>query len=502
MRKPTAWRSSWAASLSWRLAQVVAADTAGSAAAALNVAGAGAEAPAAHSAAALASRCLSAVLPGRLQAAQHAAPTIRLCKRLGWAAMQPALQALLQACFSLPHKRGEAVALLLSLCKHAAKAVAAPGAAPAAAEQACVAGLCQLAATTACALFEQPQPQPQQAFAGPARQPAALQPATTAQLLSALAVLGGGPQLALAQRLLPHALADVDGSTVQALLLLQRRFGWAVVRPAAQRVVADCQADSRRLPHSMALLRKLAEATAGGSAGGASGSGAATDQQAAPAVAAAPGKENSSRGQQVQQGQAAAAPTKQAQQTEGQQQWQAWQEEALAEVAGLLAAALDVALQEGDTPQQAAQLAVQPQHTWRAQQAQQARSADFVADAFRAVCALLPVVGTAPVRPAVIGGLPLTGLADRLALLATRLGQLPGRYPADACLAAACKQLHEKLGPAGAAGGHWRGGAYPWLAACAGERLTLRCSCPLPWQLVAQAGAAARLCCLQAAPRC
>ncbi|KAL4443372.1 hypothetical protein ABPG75_011109 [Micractinium tetrahymenae] len=356
--------------------------SAGTGAAALQAAGAATQ-PAAHSAAALSSRCLSDVLPGRLAAAQHAAPLVRLCERLGWEAMRPALLALLQASMGRPEKRVEAVALLLILCKHAAKAAAAPGAAAAAAEVACVAGLCQLVATATCALFEQQQQQ--QAGAGPAQRQAPLQPATMAQLLAALATLGGEAQLVLAQQLLPHAMAAVDASTVQALLLLQKRFGWAAVRPAAERLVADCQADGRRLPHSMALLRKLAEAAAGSSTSHNSSSGSAREQQAgATEAVTAAGKENAGAGQPAQQEQAAAARYKQpeqqqqAQQQQQQAQQQHHQAELQAELAGLLAAALDVALLEPDIPQPGTQ---QAQHAWQAQQAHQAhqaRSADFV----------------------------------------------------------------------------------------------------------------------------
>lgn len=488
------------------------ADAKVSTAAAAEVKGSGAGVAASHSAAAMAARCLTAVLPGRLQAAQHADPTIRLCNRLGWAAMQPALQELLQACFGRPDKRAEAVALLLSLCEHAAKAATAPGAAGAAAEQACVAGFCQLAVSKVCAAIEEQRGQQQRAGMGPAHRQAALQPAAMAQLLKALAALGGGPQLALAQRLLPHAMADVDASTVQALLLLQRRFGWAAVRPAAQRIVADCQADSGRLPHSMALLRELAEAAGESSTGGASSRGSAKEQQqampTAAAPVAAPGKENASTSQQPRHEQAAAVPTNQKEQQQ--------QAELQAELASLLAAALDVALQEADSPEQGARLAVQPpQYSWQAQQtnqaqqAQRTRSAAFVADAFRAVWALLPAVGAAPVLPATVGGLPLTGLADRLALLATRLGQLHGQYPADACLAAACKQLHEKLGREAAAGVSCSGESALFLCGSAGDRpcaaarqvhvcFMVTHGCGFCCSELARA----RPCCLQAAPRC
>ncbi|KAL4429213.1 hypothetical protein ABPG77_010192 [Micractinium sp. CCAP 211/92] len=336
-----------------------------------------------------------------------------LAQLMGSIAELAALEAaaeLLQACFGRPDKRAEAVALLLSLCKHAAKAATALGAAGAAAEQACVAGLCQLVVS---------------------------KPAAMAQLLEALAALGGGPQLALAQRLLPHAMADVDASTVQALLLPQRRFGWAAVRPAAQRIVSDCQADSGRLPHSMALLRKLAEAAGESSTGGASSRGSANEQQqampTAPGPVAAPGKENASTSQQPRHEQAAAVPTNQKQQQQQQQQ----QSELQAELASLLAAALDVALNEADSPEQGARHAVQPpQYSWQvqqtnqAQQAQRTRSAVFVDDAFRAVCALLPAVGAAPLhkklgREAAAGCpalLALTrGTAQRLRVMAQPL---------------------------------------------------------------------------------
>ena len=57
-----------------------------------------------------------------------------------------------------------------------------------------------------------------------------------------------------------------------------------------------------------------------------------------------------------------------------------------------------------------------------------------------------------PCRVATVAGLPLTGLADRLALLASRAMRLEGRYPPITCLAPACTQLHALLGAEAAAG--------------------------------------------------
>jgi hypothetical protein len=80
-------------------------------------------------------------------------------------------------------------------------------------------------------------------------------------------------------------------------------------------------------------------------------------------------------------------------------------------------------------------------------------------DAFAAVQALLPAVGLLPCRVATVAGLPLTGLADRLALLASRAMRLEGRYPPITCLAPACTQLHALLGAEAFAGMR---AAYGW----------------------------------------
>jgi len=81
----------------------------------------------------------------------------------------------------------------------------------------------------------------------------------------------------------------------------------------------------------------------------------------------------------------------------------------------------------------------------------------LVIDAFAAAHALLPAVGSLPIRTATVGGLQVSGLADRLAVLASKLLQMERRYPLAACLAPACKQLHAVLGTEAAAGEKARG---------------------------------------------
>jgi hypothetical protein len=291
---------------------------------------------------------------------------------------------------------------------------------------ACVAGLCQVVVQAICGQHQAP---PQQAYARPAA--GMVSDSVLGGLLSTLAVLGGPQQLAQVQQLLRVAEDHPPLAMVQALLLLQQRFGWPAVQGPAGKLVAACQADTSRLAVSLSVLRLLA---AGAAAAAAPAPGSISGGAIPPLDA---DKENA--GQLL--------PRQQHEQQQPQQPQAAKQQQELRErLAAQLAALLDVAIQQPDLP---AAPAGQPAH----------RGTPVIVDAFAAVQALLPAVGLLPCRVATVAGLPLTGLADRLALLASRAMRLEGRYPPITCLAPACTQLHALLGAEAFAGMR---AAYGW----------------------------------------
>ena len=420
------------------------------------------------SAAQLADRFLHGVLPQRLDVTQHALPVASLCAQVGWAQLQPALAALVQQHMARTRTLGQAAALMHSFltwlkrraahqpeqqqgvqqepeAQQAAVGQPQPGAVAAAGSFAAACGAlapcCALLVEAACSKFEaagQAQ-QAQQAQQAPG-QASVLVAAPSAQdmarLLESLTLLGLPEQLQQAQRLLPHAVQRMDSQTVSAVLRLHRRFGWAAIQPAAEQLVARCESDAALLPHTLSLLRQLAEAAVGSGNGGngsaptgSAAAGGPVNHQQGQQQRAAAGKENAGPAAACQQpAQEASKPSAQLTRERELQQ----------RLAGLLAAVLDVVLREADLP---------------AAQATAARQSAFLVDVFAAVHTLLPAVGLLPCRAATVGGLPLTGLADRLALLSSRVAQQEQRYPLADCLHPACKALHTLLGERAEAGG-------------------------------------------------
>lgn len=400
---------------------------------------------------------------------QHALPVASLCAQVGWAQLQPALAALVQQHMARTRTLWQAAALMHS-CLTWLKWRAAhqpeqqqegqqqleaqlaavdgqpqPGAAAAAGSFAAACGAlapcCALLVEAACSKFEAAgqEQQAQQAQQAPGQASVLVAAPSTQEverLLESLALLGRPEQLQQAQRLLPHAVQRMNSQTVSAVLCLQRQFGWAAIQPAAEQLVARCESDAALLPHTLSLLRQLAEAAVGraGSGNGSDPAGSlatrgAANQQQGQQQQRASGQENTGPAAACQQPaeEAAKPPAQLARERELQQR-----------LAGLLAAVLDVVLREADLP---------------AAQAQVARQSACLVDAFAAVHVLLPAVGLLPCRAATIGGLPLMGLADRLALLSSRVVQQEMRYPPADCLHLACKALHTLLGERAEAGG-------------------------------------------------
>ena len=436
------------------------------------------EAGGAPTAAQLAERFLRSVLPQRLDGAQHAPGVARLCGRVGWARLQPALATLLQASMAKTHSLGQATALLQGLLEahqrqrrrqqQQHQGAPQPTAADSSTDDAhaALAHCCGLLVDAACSKLE----------AG-----SAPQAETVAQLLHCLASLGGQQQLQQAQRLLPHAVAQVQACTVPALLRLRRRFGWAAIRPAAEQLAARCAADSAALPPAVSLLRQLAEAAASAGVaggGGAGGSGGSSEQQQPQQQPPPPPQQQQQQQDSPQAGKEnapvagqGAQPPQAAKQAEPAacEQGAAGSGELPQQLAGLLAALLDVALREPDLGPHEAQGPRQPA---------------FLVDAFAAVHALLPAAGAAePLLPSTAaassGGQPLQRLADRLARLAAAVAQRERRYPPAACLQPACKALHALLGQRAEAGAQCRG---VWLVAGAVDGGQAACarSCSSP----------------------
>ena len=423
------------------------------------------------SAPALVRRCLEEVLPKRLGGWLLSPGVWSAACELGWVALQPSLVALVTR--SLPQRAEQVAGLLLDWAhslaedrrqvedrveqqqQQGAQQAGPRGAqraeqAPQAEQQeqqeqqqpeansacryvvllpeelphatACMATMWEAAAGAVGQALTNTSLQPHQTAAS-ASQPSLTTAAV--QLLEAAAVLRLPCLLATAQQLLRSAVSHAGQPVVGSALQVHHAYGWEAVRPAAERLVADCTgAGVTALPHALSLLRRLIDAEAGSRVPGSKVQG---------------GKENCSPQPQT-------GPNKPQQQQQQQQQQQPQQQQQNSAAAFVHLVALTGTLLN-EVAATAGSSQVLPRGGY---------AAACVVDAFAAVQALMQAATAA----AACGTDPSTCAAahwlgsclDRFAA-AIASEDAEQRFPPDACLARACQQLHQDWGSAAAACG-------------------------------------------------